>query len=137
MSASYIARVFHVTIKQRQHTPAVYPAHATTMIFYANNSWDLSAASMATIAKFAVTIKTDHLHHVIINGYASLTGSVAGNDLLGAKRAEIAATYLIKRLSEIGYHGVIVKSTGNGASKFLVLPASAAKNRRTGFSATR
>jgi outer membrane protein OmpA-like peptidoglycan-associated protein len=112
------------------HYQVVTPS-AATVLYFANNSWVLSAQSIDKLNALASAIANDHLSHVVLSGFASSTGTSARNSVLGAERAQTAWAYLEARLSALNVTGVSAQVAGYGASRFDVHPYSAAGNRRT------
>jgi outer membrane protein OmpA-like peptidoglycan-associated protein len=112
------------------HYKVVTPT-AATVLYFANNSWVLTAQSVAKLNGLASAISADHLSHVTLSGFASSTGSSARNSVLGSERALTAWTYLEARLKVLNVNGVTAHVAGYGASDFNVRPYSAAGNRRT------
>jgi len=104
---------------------------AEVVLYFANNSWVLTASSLSKLDGFASAIANDHLTSVDISGFASLTGSSARNTVLGVQRAATAWAYLQARLAQLSVVGVTAQVVGYGASNFEVRPFSAAGNRRT------
>jgi outer membrane protein OmpA-like peptidoglycan-associated protein len=107
-------------------------AHAASLVVYfSNNSWVLSAHTIAQLNQFASTLKRDHLTNVVVSGYASSTGSLANNRLLGTERAKAVWSYLSTRLHVLGVRGLTGNVHGYGGSRYDVRPYTAAGNRRT------
>jgi len=109
--------------------PVVRPA--STMLYYANNSWALSVRSKNLLNSLAHKIKANHLNKVIINGYASSPGTSSGNRVLGVNRAGLAARYLRWLLAKLHVRGVSFRIIGRGGMAFVVKPYNSPLNRRT------
>lgn len=106
------------------------------VIYFANNSWALSAKSKAQLNAFAKTVVRDHLTTLNVRGYASSTGPLANNVHLGTERAQSAWTYLEGRFNVLGTNSASALVTGYGGAKYNVHPDTAAGNRRTEITAS-
>jgi outer membrane protein OmpA-like peptidoglycan-associated protein len=67
----------------------------------------------------------------VLSGFASSTGTVARNNVLGMERARVPASLLKSYLKALHVRHVTLRMMGYGASKFVTKPTSAAANRRT------
>jgi len=110
--------------------------HASTTLYYANDSWNLSSKSRSQLVTLAQKIKSNHLTVVFVNGYASSTGTRFRNDVLGKSRARVAVSYLKVLLSRFRIRGVVIRAAGHGSSDFAVKPHRSALNRRTAIVAS-
>jgi outer membrane protein OmpA-like peptidoglycan-associated protein len=141
LAASQISESFTVTAKAGTGpsgggtTP---PSHATLelTVDFANNSWVLSASAQNQLRAFADGIRRDHLSTVSVLGFASLTGTSSRNNVLGSKRATVAASFLEALLRGLNVNHVHFEISGEGASQFIVTPPSAAANRRAQLEAS-
>ncbi len=106
-------------------------ATISLVLHYANNSCVLTAWSREHLHSLALAIKNDRLTLVELRGFASSTGTVARNNVLGIQRARVPATLLKTYLKALHVHHVTLRMTGYGASMFVTRPTSAAANRRT------
>jgi outer membrane protein OmpA-like peptidoglycan-associated protein len=106
-------------------------ATISLVLHYANNSWSLSAWSCEHLHSLALAIKNDRLTLVTFEGFASSTGTVARNDVLGIERARVPAMLLKSYLRALHVSNVRLRMMGYGASRFVARPTSAAANRRT------
>jgi outer membrane protein OmpA-like peptidoglycan-associated protein len=116
---------------QVQQSVASRTATISLVLYYANNSCVLSAWSTAHLYSLALSIKNDRLTSVEISGFASSTGTIARNNVLGIERAWEPATLLKTYLKELHVRHVTLHMVGYGATKFATRPTSAAQNRRT------
>ena len=105
-------------------------AHLTLTIHFANNSITLDATARHQLTAFAKQVKAHGLRHLSITGYASSTGTVAGNKRLGAKRAVAAEVYLKTLFKNLKVGGVKYAVAGKGASAFAVKNPKSGLNRR-------
>jgi outer membrane protein OmpA-like peptidoglycan-associated protein len=105
------------------------------IIYFANNSWALTAKSKAQLNAFAGTVSRDHLTTLNVRGYASSTGPLANNVHLGTQRAQSAWIYLEGRFHLLGVRSASALVTGYGGSQYNVHPDTAAGNRRTEITA--
>ena len=101
------------------------------VLHYANNSYALTAWSRKHLYSLALAIKNGRLALVEFSGFASSTGTVARNNVLGIERARVPANLLRTYLKALHVRHVTLRMMGYGASKFIVKPTSAAANRRT------
>ena len=106
-------------------------ATISLVLHYANNSFTLTAWSRKHLHSLALAIKNDRLTLVVLSGFASSTGTVARNNVLGIERARVPATLLKTYLKALHVHHVTLRMVGYGASKFVTKPTSSAANRRT------
>jgi outer membrane protein OmpA-like peptidoglycan-associated protein len=109
---------------------AVVTAKASLVVLFANNSWVLSSHAVVQLNGFAATLKRAHLTSVVVSGFASSTGTLANNRLLGTQRANAVWNYLRVRLHVLGVHVVASAVHGFGGSAYDVRPYTAAGNRR-------
>ena len=106
-------------------------ANISLVVHYANNSCVLTAWSRKHLHSLALAIKSDRLTLVVLSGFASSTGTVARNNVLGMERARVPASLLKSYLKALHVRHVTLRMMGYGASKFVTKPTSAAANRRT------
>jgi len=111
-------------------------ATISLVLHYANNSFALTAWSIKHLYSLAVAIKNDRLTLVELSGFASSTGTVARNNVLGIERARVPTTLLKTYLKALHVRHVTLRMVGYGASKFVTKPTGAAANRRTEITAS-
>jgi outer membrane protein OmpA-like peptidoglycan-associated protein len=111
-------------------------AKVAIIVYFANNSWQIRSADKNRITGLAAAIKADHLTNIAITGYASSTGALAHNSVLGTQRANAAAALLKALLAKLDITQVRITCSGKGASNFVVFPATKAANRRATITAT-
>jgi len=116
---------------QVQQSVKSLTASISLVLHYANNSCVLTAWSKGHLYALALAIKDDRLTFVEFRGYASSTGTVARNDVLGVERAMEPAMLLKSYLKELHVRHVRLRMVGYGATQFVVEPTTAAANRRT------
>ncbi|HEY1762777.1 MAG TPA: OmpA family protein [Acidimicrobiales bacterium] len=124
---------------QRASTSIHYKVVAPSLsliIYFANNSWALSAKSKSQLSAFASAAVRDHLTTFDVRGFASSTGPLENNVHLGTQRAQSAWTYLEGRFRVLGARSASALVTGYGGSKYNVRPDTAAGNRRTEITAS-
>jgi outer membrane protein OmpA-like peptidoglycan-associated protein len=114
----------------------VVPAAVSLTIYFPNNSWVLTTATMSKLNGLVTTMANDGFTSVKVIGYASSTGSSTNNHKLGVQRARAAWGYLETQLASQSVNGVSATLRGLGATRFRVSPTSAAGNRRAVLSAT-
>jgi outer membrane protein OmpA-like peptidoglycan-associated protein len=105
-------------------------------IYFANNSWVLSASSKSQLHTLAVGVRAHGLTSLTITGYASSTGGSSNNNVLGIHRANSTATYLKGLLAQLGVKKMSISVSGKGASNFVTYPSTNADNRRTNIRAS-
>jgi outer membrane protein OmpA-like peptidoglycan-associated protein len=116
---------------QVQQSVASITATISLVLHYANNSWFLTAWSCKHLHSLALAIKKDRLTLVELKGFASSTGTVGRNNVLGIERARVPAMLLKTYLRALHVRHVTLRMMGYGASQFVAKPTSAAANRRT------
>jgi outer membrane protein OmpA-like peptidoglycan-associated protein len=116
---------------QVQQSLTSLTATISLVLHYANNSCALTAWSRKHLHSLALAIKNDRLTVVELRGFASSTGTVARNNVLGIQRARVPATLLKTYLKALHVRHVTLRTMGYGASMFVAKPTSAAANRRT------
>ena len=121
-------RYLRVPSKAGQH-PVTRHEVAITLHF-ADDSVALSALARAQLTGLERLIQVDRLTKVAITGYASSTGSVAGNERLGIRRAVSAEQYIVALLARLHVKGVHLSVAGKGASSFAVKNPKSGLNRR-------
>jgi outer membrane protein OmpA-like peptidoglycan-associated protein len=119
------------TVGTATQTVTSRAVHLSLILHYANNSWALSTWSTTHLTALAHEIARYQVTKVTIDGFASSTGLAPRNNVLGLKRASVAAAFLKAALKKDKAHGVTIHSIGNGATQFVVNPPTAAGNRRT------
>jgi outer membrane protein OmpA-like peptidoglycan-associated protein len=124
-NASYLAAA-----RVQMRIRVISGAHIQAIIYFGNNSVALTAAAKKQLASVARLTLVDGLTKLAITGYASSTGSVAGNKALGNRRAIAAEKYLATLLSRLHVKGVHFTVAGKGASAFAVKNSKSGLNRR-------
>ena len=131
IDANQAGNAAYAAAAQVRHSVTSRNATISLVLHYANNSYVLTAWSRKHLYSLALAIKNDRLTLVVLSGFASSTGTVARNNVLGIERARVPATLLKTYLKALHVRHVKLRIMGYGASKFVTKPTSAAANRRT------
>ena len=105
------------------------------VVYFANDSWALTAHARHQLDVFAVTVARDELTRLSLSGFASSTGTTQRDNFLGVHRAHIVKAYLARVLVRLHVKNARYVVIGYGASRFAVRPHTAARNRRTEITA--
>ena len=131
IDANQSGNAVYGTAAQVQQSLTSLTVTISLVLHYANNSCTLTAWSRKHIYSLALAIKSGRLTLVELSGFASSTGTVTRNNVLGIERARVPANLLRTYLKALHDRHVTLRMMGYGASKFVVKPTSAAANRRT------
>jgi outer membrane protein OmpA-like peptidoglycan-associated protein len=124
-AAPRLAQTIIVTKKANHHTTSL-----RLVLHYANDAAWLTPSAKARLERLAHRIKADGLRRVAVTGYCSSPGSPAHNRILSEARASVAARSLAAFLTARHAHRIHMSGSGKGASDFVVLPSTRARDRR-------
>ena len=79
-----------------EKTPVTAPVSATGIVHFAFNTDELDAEAKAALDAFSAKFLTDDSTKIEIFGHTDLTGTEDYNSVLGLRRANQVATYLIE-----------------------------------------
>lgn len=90
-------------------------AQIKTTIYFDSNKSELKPDAIKTLDSLAVTVQTEDIYQVAINGYCDNTGDYDFNLVLSKDRAKAVANYLKPNIiSGLNAKGLGVNVTGNG-----------------------
>jgi uncharacterized repeat protein (TIGR02543 family) len=117
--ATYTIGVMPITLAA-QWTLKVHP---TCVVYFANNSDQISSAFTAELMKFARSLKTSDLTSIRVVGFADPTGTPSSNKTLSLHRAQDVAATLRTEFKTIGLHSVLINVVAGGVTTRSNTPA--------------